>query len=276
MDRQAFSRFLWSWVRTLVERAPLAARPIVVGFSAPQGAGKTTVAAALCRMAGEERLSAVAVSIDDFYLTRAEQLDLSRRYAGNRFFEHRGYPGTHDIALGERVLGALKHLRAGDEVALPSYDRAAALGRGDRRPEVEWVRTRGPLDLVILEGWMLGFQPVEESVIADPQLHPVNELLRSYRVWTAFLDALIWLDPEDYRCVVDWRAEAEADARKAGRGGMGDADVRTFAAGFLPAYETYLPGMRLGPIITGPVLRVTIGRDRLPLVDPGLGRGGGR
>jgi hypothetical protein len=49
---------------------------------------------------------------------------------------------------------------------------------------------------------------------------------------------------------------------------MSDADVRAFASGFLPAYETFLPGLRRGPPVAGPVLSVTIGRDRLPLVDP--------
>jgi D-glycerate 3-kinase len=218
-------------------------------------------------MAAMEQLRVVGISIDDFYLTRTEQLALSHRHYGNRFLQHRGYPGTHDGVLGVQVLEALRHLRAGDEVALPSYDRSAALGRGDRRPESEWPRTTGPLDLVILEGWMLGFEPVDEHAIGDPQLRTVNELLRGYAAWTASLDALIWLNPEDYRFVVDWRAEAEADARKAGRGGMSDTDVRAFATGFLPAYETYLPGLRRGPPIAGPVLSVTIGRDRLPLVD---------
>jgi len=184
-------------------------RPVVVGLSAPQGAGKTTVTTALCRMAGEEQLRVVGLSIDDFYLTRTEQLALSRRHFGNRFLEHRGYPGTHDVALGKHVLGALKQLRAEDEVALPCYDRSAAQGRGDRRPESDWPRATGPLDLVILEGWMLGFEPVDDHAIVDPQLRPVNELLRSYAAWTALLDAFIWLNAEDHRFVVDWRAEAK-------------------------------------------------------------------
>jgi D-glycerate 3-kinase len=265
MDRQSFTQTLWRWIRDVIERTPSVCRPVVVGFSAPQGAGKTTAAAALCRMAGEEQFRVVAVSIDDFYLTRAQQVDLSRRHPGNRFLEQRGYPGTHDIALGKEVLGALKHLRPGEQVAVPCYDRSAASGHGDRRPASEWPRATGPLDLVILEGWMLGFKPIDQHVIVDPHLRTVNKMLERYGAWTAFVDAFIWLEPEDYRHVVDWRAEAEADAWAVGRGGMSDADVRAFATGFLPAYETYLPGLRRGSPVKGPTLSVLIGRDRLPV-----------
>jgi D-glycerate 3-kinase len=264
-DRQAFATFLGLGIRALVASAPPARRPVIVGLSAPQGAGKTTVTTALCRIAREAGLRALGLSIDDFYLARAEQVALSRRQAGNPFLAQRGFPGTHDVALGAEVLAALRGLRPGEEIALPSYDRSADQGHGDRRPESAWPRATGPLDFILLEGWMLGFVPLDPGAIAVPQLGPVNELLAGYAVWTAFLDALIWIEAEDCRYVVDWRAEAEAEARAAGRGGMSDAEVRAFAARFLVAYELYLPTMRLAPPVAGPLLRVTIGRDRLPL-----------
>ena len=44
---------------------------------------------------------------------------------------------------------------------------------------------------------------------------------------------------------------------------MTDAEVRAFAADFLPAYETYLPTLR--SVRAGPVLNLMIGRDRLPV-----------
>jgi D-glycerate 3-kinase len=265
MDRQAFTSFLWLWIRALVESAPPAQRPVIVGLSAPQGAGKTTVTTALCRIGREAGFRAVGLSIDDFYLTRVEQVALSRRYAGNPFLAERGFPGTHDVALGAMVLAALKGLPAGAEIALPSYDRSADLGHGDRRPESAWPRATGPLDLVLLEGWMLGFAPLNPDAVRDPHLGPVNELLAGYAMWTAFLEALIWIEAEDCRHVVDWRTEAEAEARAAGRGGMSDAEVRAFAARFLAAYELYLPSMSLASPVAGPMLRVRIGRDRLPL-----------
>ena len=251
MDRQDFSDLFWAWVRPLLGPAPRR-RPMFLGLSAPQGAGKTAMTAGLCRRAAAEGLRAIGISIDDFYLGRAEQLALSRRHAGNRFLAERGYPGTHDIALGARVLADLKALGAGDEIALPAYDRSVFMGRGDRRPEDAWPRAKGPLDLVILEGWMLGFSAVEDSSLADPHLREVNTYLRAYGAWTAMLDALIWLEPAEIDFAVDWRAEAEADARAEGRGGMTDAEVRAFTAGFLPAYATYLPTVRDALAPAGP------------------------
>jgi D-glycerate 3-kinase len=265
MDSRAFNDFLWTWIRAQVRRTPPAWRPLLVGLSAPQGAGKTAMTTAFCRNADAEGLRAVGLSIDDFYLPRSGQVALARRHAGNRYLQHRGYPGTHDVALGARVLAALKRLDAGSELGLPSYDRSAHGGLGDRREEGSWPRATGPLDLVILEGWMLGFAPVADDALADAALSPANRFLAAYAAWTSLLDAFIWLDATDPRLVVDWRAEAEADARAAGRGGMTDADVRAFASRFLPAYETWLPAMRRAPPVAGPFVRVTIGPDRLPV-----------
>jgi D-glycerate 3-kinase len=46
---------------------------VVVGLSAPQGSGKTTMVEFLRRLAGMDSLRAAVLSIDDFYLTNAEQ-----------------------------------------------------------------------------------------------------------------------------------------------------------------------------------------------------------
>lgn len=50
--------------------------PLVVGISAPQGCGKTTIVAEMQRMLEKAGHSCVVVSIDDFYLTGAEQVSL--------------------------------------------------------------------------------------------------------------------------------------------------------------------------------------------------------
>ena len=48
--------------------------PLVVGISAPQGCGKTTLVSEMKRMLEKAGYSCVVVSIDDFYLTGAEQV----------------------------------------------------------------------------------------------------------------------------------------------------------------------------------------------------------
>ena len=129
-----------------------------------------------------------------------------------------GYPGTHDVAWGVTVLTALRTLGAGSSMDLPGYDRSAFEGTGDRMPEGDWRRIDGPVDLVVLEGWMLGFTPVVDP--GDPDLRVVNEFLRGYAAWHSLLDGFIWLEPEDYLFVRAWRLEAEERAIAAGRAGM--------------------------------------------------------
>jgi D-glycerate 3-kinase len=218
----------------------------------------------LCRLASEDGLRAASVSIDDFYLARQEQIDLAKRHADNPYLQHRGYPGTHDVHLGTRVLTALKNIDEHGRVALPSYDRSAFGGAGDRRPDSDWPIAEAPLDGVILEGWMLGFTAVQRDTLPDAHLRLINEYLRRYSAWLDCLDAFVWLEPEDPLFVLDWRVEAEERSKAAGQGGMSTEEIKAFAAEFLPAYRIYLPGLRGRPPVSGPFLRTLIGNDRLP------------
>ena len=94
----------------------------VIGINGPQGCGKSTLAALLVDMLAQRGVTAIAVSIDDFYLTHAEQRALAAAHPGNRTLEHRGYPGTHDVALGTSTLDSLIEGRA---TSIPSYDKTA-------------------------------------------------------------------------------------------------------------------------------------------------------
>jgi D-glycerate 3-kinase len=264
MDKHGFRHLIGEQMAELVLSEPRRPRPVVVGLSAPQGAGKTTLCTEVCRWLGNRGLVAVPVSIDDFYLTRAEQLALAARHAGNRYFAQRGLPGTHDIALGTSIVRALRDLGTAI-LSIPTYDKGALAGKGDRKPNGEWRVAAGPIDLVILEGWMLGFTPVPEATIGDPEFVPVNRYLEAYQSWTDELDALIWLEPDDYRHVRKWRAEAERKAIASGRDGMTPEEVEEFVELFLPAYEVYGPGLRSRSPVHGPLLHWRIGADRLPL-----------
>lgn len=218
---------LWLKRRTS-QRAPL-----MVGLNAPQGVGKTTLTRSLVGLfAHVFGLRAVSLSVDDFYLRREEQLALAALHPGNRFLEHRGYPGTHDVPLGASVLTAL---RDGRDVALPRYDKSAHGGRGDRGNDVTWVR--GRVDLVLLEGWMLGFKPV--ASVEEQALAVLNELLRAYEAWDSLLDVFIALRMKRNDQVVRWRIEAEQAMRASGKPGLSDAEVEDYVRRFLPAYATW-------------------------------------
>ncbi|KAK6124894.1 hypothetical protein DH2020_041355 [Rehmannia glutinosa] len=109
--------------------------PLVIGFSAPQGCGKTTLVFALDFLFRITGRKTATISIDDFYLTAEDQAKLRESNPGNALLE------------------------------------SAYNGRGDRADPSTWPEVEGPLTAVLFEGWMLGFKPVPVEVVkaVDPQ-----------------------------------------------------------------------------------------------------------
>lgn len=237
-------------------------RPLVLGLQAPQGAGKTTLVTHLLMRLEREGLRGVGVSIDDFYLTRDQQLALASAHPDNPYLEHRGYPGTHDISLGAQTLAALRHIRAGTSVRVPRYDKSAHGGRGDRMAEAAWPVVEGPLDVIVVEGWMLGVVPVTDAQLPDPRMAESNRALTAYASWYSQIDQWIVLRAAEPEFVLDWRVEAEEAMKAAGKPGLSRAAIEDYVRRFLPAYRTYADGRAAGRT---PVLALTLGRDRRPI-----------
>ena len=101
------------------------------------------------------------LSIDDFYLPRDHQARLAFSHPSNPLIQHRGQPSTHDLPL---ALSVLSNLLQGMETKIPSYDKSAFSGRGDRAPLERWDTVNGVGEekkkVVILEGWCIGFRAV--------------------------------------------------------------------------------------------------------------------
>lgn len=106
----------------------------------------------------------MVLSIDDFYLSHDEQSRLAASNPENHLIQHRGQPSTHDLNLATSVLASL---RANEETNIPSYDKSAFNGQGDRVPQSQWVKVNEskerPVKLIILEGWCLGFRSLDDS-----------------------------------------------------------------------------------------------------------------
>jgi D-glycerate 3-kinase len=255
--------------------------PLIIGVNGPQGSGKSTLTAALVRVLPVVGLRAVTLSIDDFYWTRQEQIELAARHPRNSLLQQRGYPGTHDIELGVQKLVELRKATAtgggsgsdpsqSSSVRIPYYDKSKHKGQGDRLPKSEWTEIHGPLDLLFLEGWMLGFTPLAAS---DPRLNAdtleINQLLGQYQRWHKQLDAFIHLIPHDIHYVVDWRVEAEERMKAQGKPGMSRLEITDYIQKFISAYELYLPQLIAHPLVPERTLQLELSQERMvrgPLV----------
>ncbi len=245
----------------------------VYGISGLQGSGKSTLAAQVAAEAGRRGLRCAVLSIDDFYLPRAERMRLAREV--HPLLATRGPPGTHEVAL---AIGILDALRAGEGAALPRFDKLA----DDRIPGTQWPRVDGA-DLVLFEGWFLGTLAEDASVLDAP----LNALERDedgdgrWRRWCnraladAYpalwrrIDRLILLQAPSFEVVPGWRREAER-ALAAARPGMPSMDDAALDR-FVQHYErTSRQALRTLPGIADRV--VALDARRRPVPPGGLSR----
>ncbi|GLU22158.1 hypothetical protein SLE2022_382540 [Rubroshorea leprosula] len=247
--------------------------PLVIGFSAPQGCGKTTLVFALDYLFRTTGRKSATLSIDDFYLTAEGQAKVREGNPGNALLEFRGNAGSHDLPLSIEILTALSKLtKEGMKMKLPRYDKSSYNGRGDRADPSIWPEVEGPLTVVLFEGWMLGFKPVLNKVVkaVDPQLETINNNLEAYYdAWDKFIKAWIVIKIQDPNCVYEWRLQAEVGMREAGNPGMSDEEVKDFVSRYLPAYKAFLPTLYSeGPKGSDPnhLLVIEIDEGRNPIL----------
>ncbi len=226
----------------IAARARLSDHMVVVGLCGAQGSGKSTAAAALVEMLQQEDLPSVALSIDDFYLPRAERIALSRTV--HPLLVTRGVPGTHDVEL---ALATVDSLAEDEPTLLPAFDKAT----DDRRPRAQWRSCQGPMRVVILEGWCVGAQPQTTAQLATPvnalekdedadgrwRSHVNEALATRYPLLFNRMSLLALLAAPSFEVVQRWRSEQEHRLReKLEREGgdasrvMSDAAIARFIA----------------------------------------------
>jgi len=247
--------------------------PLFVGVQGPQGSGKTFLTSHLRSLLAEPpySLSVAVLSIDDLYLPHVGLKALAEAHPRNRLLRGRGLPGTHDMELGRQILHALKMINGVDgrpgQVALPIFDKSLFDGEGDRAVEAQVIQ--GPVDVVVLEGWCVGFYPARQDVIELRWRQPVvgldefdmeafvsledvlavNELLRPYIEWWRAFDGFIQIRGPSYATIYRWRLEQEQKmkAENGGRG-MSEVQVKTFVDRYIPGYVFFADGVIRGTV----------------------------
>jgi D-glycerate 3-kinase len=203
------------------------AGPAVFAIAGLQGSGKSTLAAQMAAAAQAQSLSVAILSLDDFYLTRAQRQTLAQQV--HPLLATRGPPGTHDTALACDTLDAL---HAGRALALPRFDKLA----DDRLPETQWPRVDGRVDLVIFEGWCLktpaeSGDALEQPINAlerdeDPEGHwrrwCNRALERDYPALWRRLGTLWFLQGPNFEVVPAWRWQQEQSLQRVAQSNHAD------------------------------------------------------
>ncbi|MDX1516711.1 MAG: kinase [Woeseiaceae bacterium] len=208
-----------------------AGKPLLLGINGAQGTGKSTLADFVADVAGKlHGWQSAVLSIDDFYLTRAERKALARDV--HPLFATRGVPGTHDVAMLQRSLDELLELADGRRAALPRFDKSI----DDRAPADTWPTVTGPLDLVILEGWCVGSEAQPPSELSTPinelerdedpdatwRTHANEQLAYAYAPVFERFGFLVFLAAPSFDAIYRWRLEQERKlAQRAGDAASG-------------------------------------------------------
>jgi D-glycerate 3-kinase len=230
----------------------------IIGINGSQGSGKSTLADYLCTQVKlQYDVTAVALSLDDFYLTRAERSALARDV--HPLLAVRGVPGTHDVKLAINTINSLK---AGEKTLLTRFDKIT-----DDRVAIEKCSTiEGPIGLIVVEGWCFGAtpEPEEKLTVSINELerqsdaeglwrHFVNDALAgNYQTLFNVADRRVMLRAPSFDRVFQWRLEQEqklaerlklSDAEQALSNIMDEDDIRHFINYFQRITEHCLSSM---------------------------------
>lgn len=209
--------YVQAWISEAIRTVPAGHVPLLF-LSGPQGSGKST---ALAEAIGGLRNHVAGASIDDFYLTHAERMDLARQ--ASPLFRTRGPPGTHDLALLGHTIEALCIAEKKTITILPVFDKLA----DDRASAKRWRRFKGRPDAIVIEGWLMGALPDPfpiDDYASAPPLNAVegedrtgdwrrlqeDALSGPYAELWNLADSFCHIVPPGFDCVQNWRLEQEA------------------------------------------------------------------
>lgn len=194
----------------------------IIGINGAQGAGKTTFSK-LLKVVLEQKfgMKVVQLSIDDFYLSRAEREELAKSV--HPLLITRGVPGTHDVRMAESVLSSLSTAQENSVTIIPRFNKAM----DDPYPQSQWDCFVGRPNVILFDGWFMGAIEQKETEL----LNPVNDLEKledPYCIWRRYvnsqlkdnykslfdkIDLLVMLKVSSFDKVYEWRLLQEEKLR---------------------------------------------------------------
>jgi len=230
----------------------------IIGINGCQGSGKSTLADYLCTVVAEKyHLATVALSLDDFYLTKAERIKLARKI--HPLLAQRGVPGTHDVNL---AIDTISSLASGNKALITRFDKSM----DDRVPEANSETITGHIGLIVIEGWCFGAKPQAPNSLIEPVNHLerledpdgvyrdyVNTALATqYPQLFELVDSTAMLRAPSFKTVFEWRLEQEqklieklrsTKTDPASVSTMSDQEIRRFIQNFQRITEHCLEEM---------------------------------
>ena len=192
-------------------------RPYFVGLAGGQGTGKTTISSLIkIILIKYFKLKVFRISIDDFYKTRKERINLSKRV--HPMLLTRGVPGTHDINM---VLDFFKKTKSKKfkRLKLPTFNKAI----DDRFNKKKWYDLKKRPDVIIFEGWCVGAKS-EKNDTLNKTINSLEKAKDQKRIWRKYvnhqlkskykklylqLNCLVYLKAKNFNLLQKWRLKQE-------------------------------------------------------------------
>jgi len=192
-------------------------RPYFVGLAGGQGTGKTTISSLIRIILTKYfKLNVFRISIDDFYKTRKERINLSKKI--HPMLLTRGVPGTHDINM---MLNFFKKSKSKKfkRLRLPTFNKAI----DDRFNKKKWYDLKNKPDVIIFEGWCVGARS-ENSITLKKTINSMEKLEDQRQIWRKYvnqqlktkyknlysqLNCLIYLKAKNFSLLQKWRLKQE-------------------------------------------------------------------